>query len=135
MDEEIEKQIKELYEKAQYHKNIANEYREKLEEFLDTPLAEPQEGLETLGDAVNELRRLDRIREITLEEIFEYEHALNKYNREKEEERQKILNTKIYEIPHTPLSLIKCLLNKSMSFSDLVKYFQRICHGFNNKEN
>ena len=31
MDEKIEKQIKELYEKAQYHKNIANDLREKLE--------------------------------------------------------------------------------------------------------
>ena len=135
MDEKIEKQIKELYEKAQYHKNIANNLREKLENFLETPLSEPQEDMATLGDGVREVRRLENLREIVLEEIFENEHALNKYYREKEEEQQRLLSVKIYEKPHTLMSLITNLKNKTMTFSDLVKYFQRICKGFNNKEN
>jgi len=133
MDEEIEKKVKELYEKAKKHRDLANEYREKLDAFLEKPLAEPQEGLETLGDAVREVKRLEKVREITLEEIYENEQALSRYDREQAEEEAKKNNVKIYDLPHTPASIIKCLLDKSMTFSDLVKYFRRICHGFSNK--
>ena len=133
--ENIEKKVRELYEKAQYHKNIANNYREKLEAFLEKPLAEPQDGLETLGDVIDYMKRLEKKKEIALEEIYEGEQILNVYYRKKAEEEEKLASIKIYEKPHTPISLIISLLNKSMTFSDLVKYFQRICHGFSNKKN
>jgi len=134
MDENIEKKVKELYEKAQYHKDVANKYRERLEEYLEKPLAEPQDGLETLGDVVDYMKKLEKRREQALEEIYEGEQVLNIYYREQEEKEKKLANVKIYEKPHTPISLIMSVLNKSMTFSDLVKYFQRICHGFNNKK-
>ena len=133
MDEDIEKKVKELYEKAQYHKDIANDYREKLEAFLNKPLAEPQDGLETLGDVVDEIKRLEKIREITLEEIFENEQILSRYYREKSEEQQELAKIKIYDLPHTPVSLIKCLRDKSMTYSDLIKYFKRIFNEFRHK--
>ena len=134
MEEDVEKKIKELYEKAQYHKDIANSYREKLEAFLDQPLAEPQDGLETLGDVVNDIRRLEKIREITLEEIFEKKQILGRYYREKAEEEREMANIKIYDLPHTPFTLIKYLMDGTMTFSDLVKYIKRICGDFRNKK-
>jgi len=133
MEEQIQQKINELLDKAKKHKEIAEFHKDKIEEIRNKPLGQPQDDLETIGDVLDSIEHLTLAKHKIIDELLENQQLLEDYNIELEEERRRILNTKIYELPLTFDVIIKNLFTGKMSLKDLALYIKRIASKYNNQ--